>query len=98
MVATAPANVTVPSVIGNTATDARFKLENNGFKVTSDAADSDEPAGNVIDQNPAAGTSVAPGSRIVITVSNGPGGHHRPGGARAAARPRRPREHAGWPS
>ncbi len=72
MVATAPANVTVPSVIGNTATDARFKLENNGFKVTSDAADSDEPAGNVIDQNPAAGTSVAPGSRIVITVSNGP--------------------------
>ena len=72
VVATAPANVTVPSVIGNTATDARFKLENSGFKVTSDTADSAEPAGTVIDQNPAAGTSVAPGSRIVITVSNGP--------------------------
>lgn len=72
VVATAPANVTVPSVIGNTATDARFKLQNSGFQVTSDAADSAEPAGTVIDQNPAAGTSVAPGSRIVITVSNGP--------------------------
>ncbi len=73
VVATAPANVTVPSVIGNTATDARFKLGNSGFQVTSDSADSSEPAGTVIDQNPASGTSVAPGSRIVITVSNGPG-------------------------
>jgi serine/threonine-protein kinase len=72
VIATAPANVTVPDVIGNTASDARFKLVNAGFQVTSDTADSSEPAGNVIDQNPASGTSVAPGSRIVITVSNGP--------------------------
>ena len=72
VVATAPANVSVPSVVGNTATDARFKLQQAGFTVTSDTADSSELAGTVIDQNPAAGTSVAPGTRIVITVSNGP--------------------------
>ncbi len=73
VVATAPANVTVPSVVGNTASDARFKLEQAGFTVTSDEGDSTEPAGNVIAQNPASGTSVAPGTRIVITVSNGSG-------------------------
>jgi beta-lactam-binding protein with PASTA domain len=73
VVATAPANVTVPSVVGNIASDARFKLEQAGFKVTSEEGDSDQPAGNVIAQNPAAGTSVAPGTRIIITVSNGSG-------------------------
>ena len=72
VIASAPANVTVPDVVGNTASDARFKLVNAGFKVTSDTADSSEPAGNVIDQNPASGVSVAPGTTIVITVSNGP--------------------------
>ncbi len=73
-VAVAPANVPVPNVIGNSADDARFKLEQAGFNVTSDAADSDEPAGTVIDTSPAVGTPVAPGSTVVITVSNGPSG------------------------
>jgi serine/threonine-protein kinase len=72
VIAQAPSTVPVPSVIGNTATDARFKLEQAGFEVLSDTAESDEPVGNVIDQNPAAGTQVAPGTPITITVSNGP--------------------------
>ena len=74
-VAVAPANVPVPNVIGNTAEDARFKLEQAGFRVTSDTADSPAPAGTVIDTSPSVGTSVAPGSTVVITVSNGPTGN-----------------------
>jgi serine/threonine-protein kinase len=73
-VAVAPANVSVPEVVGNSAEEARFKLEQAGFLVTSDSAESGEPAGTVIATSPPAGTSVAPGSRIVITVSNGPTG------------------------
>jgi eukaryotic-like serine/threonine-protein kinase len=73
-VAVAPANVPVPNVIGNSAEDARFKLEQAGFSVTSDTADSEEQAGTVIDTSPAVGTPVAPGSTVVITVSNGPSG------------------------
>ena len=73
-VAVAPANVPVPNVIGNTADDARFKLEQAGFRVTSDTADSPAPSGTVIDTSPSVGTSVAPGSTVVITVSNGPSG------------------------
>jgi serine/threonine-protein kinase len=64
----------VPEVVGNSAEEARFKLEQAGFLVTSDSAESGEPAGTVIATSPPAGTSVAPGSRIVITVSNGPTG------------------------
>ena len=74
-VAVAPANVPVPNVIGNSAEDAVFKLEQAGFRVTSDTADSPAPAGTVIDTSPSVGTSVAPGSTVVITVSNGPTGN-----------------------
>jgi eukaryotic-like serine/threonine-protein kinase len=71
-VAVAPANVAVPSVIGNTATDARTKLEGAGFVVTSDEAESSQPAGIVIDQSPPANTRVPPGRTVNITVSLGP--------------------------
>jgi serine/threonine-protein kinase len=71
-VAVAPSNVTVESVIGLSADDARSVLEGQGLRVTSDTADSNDPAGTVIDQEPGGGAGVAPGSRIIITVSNGP--------------------------
>jgi beta-lactam-binding protein with PASTA domain len=71
-VAVAPSNVPVPSVIGLTAAAAQTTLQNQGFRVTSDTADSPEPAGTVIDQEPPAQSSQPPGTRIVITVSNGP--------------------------
>jgi serine/threonine-protein kinase len=73
VVAAAPADVTVPNVIGNTASDATLKLENAGFQVTSSEAESTEPAGIVIDQSPAPNTQVEPGRPINITVSLGPG-------------------------
>jgi beta-lactam-binding protein with PASTA domain len=72
VVAQAASTIPVPDVIGNTATDARFKLEQAGFEVISDTAESDQPVGTVISQNPSAGTQVARDTTITITVSNGP--------------------------
>ena len=81
-VASAPSEVAVPSgIIGNTATDAKFKLEGLGFDVTSDTAPSDEPVGNVIDVNPGEGTSVPRGSTVTITVSDGPESGSSPEGS-----------------
>ena len=72
VIAQAASTIAVPNVVGNLASDAQFKLENAGFKVISDTAESDQPVGTVIDQNPSAGTQVAPATTITITVSNGP--------------------------
>jgi eukaryotic-like serine/threonine-protein kinase len=72
VVAAAVSEIQVPTVIGNNASDARAKLEDAGFVVTSDEASSDQPAGVVIDVNPSEGTSVTRGSTITITVSSGP--------------------------
>jgi beta-lactam-binding protein with PASTA domain len=71
-VAVAPSNVSVPGVIGLDADSAVAELEGAGLRVTSDTADNDAPEGTVIDQEPGEGAGVAPGTRIVITVSNGP--------------------------
>jgi serine/threonine-protein kinase len=72
VIAQAASTIPVPDVIGNTATDARFKLEQAGFRVISDTGESDQPVGTVIAQNPSAGTQVARDTTITITVSNGP--------------------------
>lgn len=71
-VAVAPSNVTVPGVIGLDADSAVAELEGAGLRVTSDTADNDAPEGTVIDQEPGEGAGVSPGTRVVITVSNGP--------------------------
>jgi beta-lactam-binding protein with PASTA domain len=72
VIAQAASTIEVPDVIGNLASDAKFKLENAGFQVISDTASSDQPVGTVIEQNPSAGTQVARDTTITITVSNGP--------------------------
>ncbi|HMO01000.1 MAG TPA: Stk1 family PASTA domain-containing Ser/Thr kinase [Miltoncostaeaceae bacterium] len=72
VIAQASSTIQVPDVVGNLASDATFKLENAGFKVVSDTAQSDQPVGTVIEQNPSAGTQVARDTVITITVSNGP--------------------------
>jgi eukaryotic-like serine/threonine-protein kinase len=73
VVAAAVSQIQVPSgIIGNNASDARAKLEDSGFVVTSDEAPSDDPAGVVIAVTPSEGTSVARGSTVTITVSTGP--------------------------
>jgi serine/threonine-protein kinase len=80
VVASAPEQVTVPSIVGNTATDAQTKLQNAGFDVSTVEVASDEPAGTVVSSDPAAGTQVEPGSTITINVSLGSSGGQGDGG------------------
>jgi beta-lactam-binding protein with PASTA domain len=63
--------VTVPNAVGVTQVDARSKLVNAGFAVTTAQVFSDQPAGTVTAQDPAAGTRVAPGTKVRINVSKG---------------------------
>lgn len=73
-ISTGPGTVVVPDVSGQPAADAQAELEAQGFAVTTEeAASVDVEAGLVIDTNPAAGTEVAPGTTVVMTVSTGAG-------------------------
>jgi serine/threonine-protein kinase len=72
--------VTVPPIVGNTATDAETKLENAGFGVAAVEVESDEPAGTVVASTPSEGTEVEAGSTITISVSLGPSGDVGGGG------------------
>ena len=74
VVASAPEQVTVPSIVGNTATDAQTKLQNAGFDVATVEVDSADPAGTVVSSDPPEGTQVDPGSTITISVSLGSSG------------------------
>ena len=77
-----PQPVQVPTVIGLDGASARSKLRSLGFEVLSDGASSDTvPAGQVSAQDPAPGTSVDAGSRVVITVSTGPASPTDTGGS-----------------
>ncbi|RMD63819.1 PASTA domain-containing protein [Candidatus Parcubacteria bacterium] len=74
VVSTGPALVAVPDVVGLSQTDAEVAIIGAGLVVgTVTTAHSDTvPAGHVISQNPAAGTSVASGSAVDLVVSTGP--------------------------
>jgi hypothetical protein len=62
----------VPNVKGTSYDDASSILQEHGFSVTPTYVDSTEASGIVVDQNPAAGTSQAPGTTITLSVSKGP--------------------------
>ena len=65
--------VEVPNVVGLTQDEAQEQLEDAGFDVRVEEATSAEvPAGDVIEQNPAADTVVAKGTTVTIRVSQGP--------------------------
>jgi serine/threonine-protein kinase len=65
--------VIVPAdVIGKREADASSELQQLGFNVGRQEADSTKPAGTVIDTNPKAGTSLPRGSQVTLTVSRGP--------------------------
>ncbi|MBI3801747.1 MAG: PASTA domain-containing protein, partial [Deltaproteobacteria bacterium] len=68
------APVTVPNVVGQTQANAESTLGAAGLTVgvTSTANSTTVPAGQVISQNPVAGTSVAPGSAVNLVISTGP--------------------------
>ena len=67
-----PASVSVPSVFQLEEAVAVRTLESAGFPViTVREANAEIPAGRVFDQQPRAGTKLAPGSTITLTVSAG---------------------------
>lgn len=73
VLAAALETVTVPSIAGNTTSDAETKLANAGFDTATAEVESDEAAGTVIGSDPPEGTDVEPGTTITILVSLGPG-------------------------
>ena len=64
--------VKVPSVVGATQSSASASLQSDGLIAVVEEKADDRPEGQVIAQDPAAGTSVGKGSRVTITVSKGP--------------------------
>ncbi|GAA0194862.1 protein kinase [Glutamicibacter creatinolyticus] len=71
--AIAPETVEVPGVVGQSSSAARSQLNQAGLSVGSvTERASDEPAGTVLSQSPAAGSSQAPGSKVSLVISSGP--------------------------
>jgi beta-lactam-binding protein with PASTA domain len=69
-----PERVSVPDVVGMTEAAAEAALTTARLTVGNVTQEYHEtvPAGTVISQNPAAGTSVAPGTAVDLVVSQGP--------------------------
>ena len=74
VVSSGPASITVPNVVGLAQNAAAAALQKANLTVGSITRQTSTsvPAGSVISQNPAAGTSVAPGSAVDLVVSLGP--------------------------
>jgi beta-lactam-binding protein with PASTA domain len=71
--ATPPSQIAVPDVVGQAEADANTAITDAGLVAArSEAADDTVPAGNVISQDPAAGTMVDAGATVNIVVSTGP--------------------------
>ena len=68
----------MPSVVGIPEDEARATLEGAGFKVKVVTRNSDVPVGNVIDQSPAPGTKLQPGTTVTLIVSSGPAVQQNP--------------------
>jgi len=72
-VSAGPGQSPVPGVAGLSEEEATEKLEDRGFEVSVEAANSDKvEEGLVIRSEPSGGTSVTNGSTVVIFVSRGP--------------------------
>ncbi len=67
-----PDPVTIPSVSGQSADDARRALQRLGFNVATTQAPSESvDEGDVISQEPTAGSSLPKGQTVTLTVSTG---------------------------
>ena len=65
--------MTLIKVIGDSVSEAVRDLEAMGLRVdTVEFEDPVQPAGQVIDQNPLAGSEITPGERVILFVSKGP--------------------------
>ncbi|MEV3937272.1 Stk1 family PASTA domain-containing Ser/Thr kinase [Glycomyces sp. NPDC049804] len=67
----APENVKVEDVVGDDEAEARSKLEAQNLTVKVVQQESPEPSGEVLTQDPKAGTEVPPTTEITLTVSAG---------------------------
>ena len=67
-----PEPVDLPNVVGQTEQQARSILEGQNLRITVTRRYAVEPAGQVIQQAPAAGNTVEQDSVITLTVSRGP--------------------------
>lgn len=78
---TQDATVAVPGLAGSTVDQATAALAAVGLVAQVEVINSDQPAGVVISTLPGAGTPVAPGSTVTVTVSGGlnPGDGGNPG-------------------
>ncbi len=64
--------VTVPSVVGMSASGATSLLINSGFRVVESRTSGSAPPNTVISQNPPGGSRAPSGSTVTIVVCNGP--------------------------
>ena len=64
--------VEVPEFVGQTEDDAREQLTNLGLGANVVEVPSSEPAGTVVAQNPAGGSTAREGSTVRLNVSAGP--------------------------
>lgn len=61
--------VTVPGLVGNTREGAEQALQSAGLGADVTERESSEPPGTVLEQNPAGGATVAPGSTVALVVA-----------------------------
>jgi beta-lactam-binding protein with PASTA domain len=71
-VSAGPRPVQVPDVVGESLDGATATIEALGLGVAVDEVESNQPADQVIDQDPAGGTTVDEGSEVTLVVSTGP--------------------------
>jgi serine/threonine-protein kinase len=64
--------VGVPDVTGQPYANASSALQGQGFSVARQDINNSAPKGQVVAENPPAGTSVPKGSKIILSVSKGP--------------------------
>lgn len=64
--------VNVPPVVGSQFDAAKAQLEGLEFEVQRNDVDSDQPAGQVVAQDPTGGSKAAKGSKVTLNVSKGP--------------------------
>ena len=70
---TRPAQVVVPTVLGEKQDAATEILEAEGFEVEIEEFESEQPPGTVVEQDPRAGTEAEEGSTVTLSVSSGLG-------------------------
>jgi serine/threonine-protein kinase len=73
-VGSGPATVPVPGLAGQTPEQAQAILEETGLRLgdQTEAANNDVPEGQIIEQQPAAGTDLRRDSEVSVTISTGP--------------------------